>query len=66
MARITKRHRVLIDRKLELIKQGEGRSVMKRSRKTANIDRSTFFGVLDKASQPVKDETKSDSKQPQT
>lgn len=60
MARITQRHRVLIDRKIERIKQREGRVIPTRRRTIKKVSKVEFHSIIDKASQPIEN-PKSDS-----
>lgn len=61
MAQMTRRHRILIERKLERIKQREGRGIVTRKPTTVDINRTRSHRILDKTSQPLKEKEESDS-----
>jgi hypothetical protein len=64
MAQLTKRHRTVIERRLERIKQGRERKIMTRQRINTGVTKKEFHHILDKASQPISCETESGLEQP--
>lgn len=62
MAQMTRRHRAIVERRLGRIRQREGRTIMAQRRHTG-ITKHEFHEVLEKASQPIEHESKSDQEQ---